>query len=74
MRKTREIVIDAGDIEKYKQQTLDKAKILISIAVYFIIAGTLMEHVSLPVMLKSLGFMMTAHAFYFLWKSARTGH
>lgn len=61
----REIVLNNTD----KSKLLNKARLLITIAVYFITAGTLMDYVSTPVMLKIIGFALASHAFYYLWKS-----
>ena len=52
-----------------RQQTQDKAKLFITIAFYLLSAGTLMEYVSVPTLLKIMGFMLAGQAFYFLWKS-----
>lgn len=65
MSKYREIVIDNDE----KQKTQDRAKVLITIAIYMLTAGTLMEYVSIPTLLKTLGFMLAGQAFYYLWKS-----
>ncbi len=65
MSKIRELIIDNGE----KQKAQDKAKLFITFAVYLLTAGTLMEFVSTPVLLKILGFMLAGQAFYFLWKS-----
>jgi hypothetical protein len=65
MNKYREIVIDNDE----RQKTQDKAKLFITFAVYLLTAGTLMEYVSVPTLLKIIGFMLTGQAFYYLWKS-----
>ncbi len=65
MSKIRELIIDNNE----KQKAQDKAKIFITIAIYLLTAGTLMEFVSPSVLLKILGFMLAGQAFYFLWKS-----
>lgn len=65
MSKYREIVIDND--EKHKMQ--DRAKVFITIAIYMLTAGTLIEYVSIPTLLKTLGFMLAGQAFYYLWKS-----
>ncbi|MCP3852719.1 MAG: hypothetical protein GY694_21200 [Gammaproteobacteria bacterium] len=52
-----------------QQKTQDKAMVFITIAVYLLTAGTLMDYVSIPTLLKILGFMLAGQAFYFLWKS-----
>ena len=74
MSRIREMVLDADKQEQEKQKALKTAKILITFAIYLITAGTLMEYISIPVMLKSIGFMLTAHAFYFLWKAIQSSH
>ena len=71
MTRLREMVIDSAADHNDKQKTVDKAMVLMTIAVYFLTAGTLMEYVSIAVLLKVLGFMLCAQAFYFLWKSNR---
>ena len=65
MSKIKELIIDQDE----KQKTQDKAKIFITLAIYLLAAGTLMEFVSIPILLKILGFMLAGQAFYFLWKS-----
>lgn len=65
MGKYREIVIDNDE----RQKAQDKARLFITIAIYLMTAGTLMEYVSTPTLLKVLGFMLTGQAFYYLWKS-----
>ncbi len=67
----RELVMDADKQHQEKQKSLTIAKILITIAIYLITAGTLMDYVSIPAMLKVIGFMLTGHAFFFLWKSSQ---
>ncbi len=52
-----------------KSKLLDKAKLLITLAIYLIAAGTLMDYVSTPLMLKIIGFALAANAFFYLWKS-----
>jgi len=69
MSRIREMVLDADKQDQEKQKALNTAKVLITFAIYLITAGTLMEYISIPVMLKTIGFMLTAHAFYFLWKA-----
>jgi len=66
----KEIVIDQ-DKEKKRQKSIAIAKILMAIAIYLIGAATLLEYISTISTLKTIGFMLTAHAFYFLWKSTR---
>ena len=65
MGKYREIVIDNDE----RQKAQDKARLFITIAIYLMTAGTLMEYVSVPTLLKVIGFMLTGQAFYYLWKS-----
>ncbi len=65
MSKIKELIIDNDE----KQKAQDKAKLFITCAIYLLTAGTLMEFVSTPVLLKILGFMLAVQAFYFLWKS-----
>lgn len=65
MNKIKEMLID--DDEKRKNQ--DKARLFFTIALYLLSAGTLMEYVSVPTLLKILGLMLAGQAFYFLWKS-----
>ena len=65
MSKYREIVIDNDE----KQKTQDRAKVFITVAIYMLTAGTLIEYVSIPMLLKTLGFMLAGQAFYYLWKS-----
>lgn len=65
------MVLDADKQDQEKQKALNTAKVLITFAIYLITAGTLMEYISIPVMLKTIGFMLTAHAFYFLWKALK---
>jgi len=65
MGKYREIIIDNDE----KQKAMDKAGLFISFAIYLLTAGTLMEYVSVPTLLKVIGFMMVGQAFYYLWKS-----
>ena len=69
MTRLREMVIDSTSAHNEKQKTQDKAMIFITIAIYLLTAGTLMEYVSIPTLLKILGFMLCGQAFYFLWKS-----
>jgi hypothetical protein len=52
----------------HKSHSLNLAKILIALSVYFISAASLLEHFSPIITLKTLGFMLSAHGFYFLWK------
>ncbi len=65
MSKIKELIIDNNE----KQKVQDKAKLFITLAVYLLTAGTLMDFVSTPALLKILGFMLAGQAFYFLWKS-----
>jgi len=65
MNKLRDMVVN--DSEKQKVQ--DKAMLFITMAIYLLTAGTLMEYVSIPTLLKIIGFMLTGQAFYYLWKS-----
>ena len=74
MGKIRELVLDADKHEQEKQKAFTVAKVLITFAIYLISAGTLMEYVSIPAMLKTIGFMLTGHAFYFLWKASQSSH
>lgn len=74
MTKLREMIVDAEQHEQEKQKALNVAKTLITFAIYFFSAGTLMAYVAIPVMLKTIGFMLTAHAFYFLWNASRNQH
>lgn len=69
MTKLREMVIDSAEEHNNKQKTYNKAMVFITIALYLLTAGTLMEYVTVPVLLKILGFMLCSQAFYFLWKS-----
>ncbi len=73
MPKLREMVMDniasSEAVNNERKKTQDKAMLFISIAIYFLAAGTLMEYVSTPTLLKILGFMLTGQAFYYLWKS-----
>ena len=69
MPKLREMVAENAASQNEQQKTQDKAILFITIAVYLLTAGTLMEYVSTPTLLKIIGFMLTGHAFYFLWKS-----
>jgi len=71
MTRLREMVIDSAADHNDKQKTVDKAMVFMTIAVYSLTAGTLMEYVTLPVLLKTLGFMLCGQAFYYLWKSNR---
>jgi hypothetical protein len=65
MTRLKEMLIDDSDTQKLQE----KAKILITGAIYLLTAGTLIEYVSVPTLLKILGFMLAGQAFYFLWKS-----
>ncbi|MDX2506155.1 MAG: hypothetical protein QNL62_16980 [Gammaproteobacteria bacterium] len=65
MNKIKELLID----DEHRQKTQDKAIQFITIAIYLLTAGTLMEFVSMPTLLKIIGFMLAGQAFYFLWKS-----
>lgn len=69
MTKLRDMVIDSSSMNNDKQKTYDKAMVFITMAVYLLTAGTLIEYVSIPALLKILGFMLCGQAFYFLWKS-----
>ncbi|MCW8929446.1 MAG: hypothetical protein OQL19_04315 [Gammaproteobacteria bacterium] len=69
MPKLREMLAENVINNNEKQKMQDKAILFITMAVYLLTAGTLMEYVSTPVLLKVIGFMLTGHAFYFLWKS-----
>lgn len=71
MSRIRELVLDADKQEQEKQRALDIARVLIIFAIYLITAGTLMAYISIPLMLKTVGFMLTGHAFYFLWKASQ---
>ncbi|MFK5986576.1 MAG: hypothetical protein QM479_14295 [Pseudomonadota bacterium] len=59
------------DQQKNKYTSLSIAKVLMALAVYLISSATLLEHLSVVATLKTLGFMLCAHAFYFLWKSTK---
>ena len=69
MPKLRDMVADSVISSNEQQKTQDKAMIFITMACYLLTAGTLMEYVSMPTLLKIIGFMLTGQAFYFLWKS-----
>ena len=69
MPKLRELVVDPDVQHNERRKAQDRAMVFITIAVYLLTAGTLMEYVSIPTLLKILGFMLTGQAFYFLWKS-----
>ncbi len=69
MTPLREMLIDSTVAHNDKQKTQDKAMVFITLAIYLLTAGTLMEYVSVPILLKILGFMLCTQAFYFLWKS-----
>ena len=69
MTKLREMVSDNVISNNEQQKTQDKAMIFITIAFYLLTAGTLMEYVSVSILLKVIGFMLAGQAFYFLWKS-----
>ena len=56
------------DERAQKAHSLTIAKVLITLSIYFICAATLLEHFSPIITLKTLGFMLSAHGFYFLWK------
>lgn len=71
MTRLREMVIDNNSATSEKQKVQDKAMIFITIALYLLTAGTLLEYVTMPTLLKVLGFMLCGQAFYFLWKSNR---
>ncbi len=57
-------------LEQYQQRQnyLLAAKILIAIALYLITTATLLEYLSVTATLKTIGFMLCAHAFYFLFR------
>jgi len=61
----KENVIDEN---KQKYNSLKIAKVLMTLAVYFITAASLLEHFSPIATLKTLGFMLSAHSFYYLYK------
>ncbi len=65
MTKLKEMVAKSNN----QQQLQDRALVYFTIAVYLLTAGTLMEYVNTATLLKIIGFMLTGHAFYFLWKS-----
>ena len=69
MPKLREMVLDSAADQNDKQKIVDKAMVFMTIAVYLLTAGTLMEYVTIAVLLKILGFMLCGQAFYYLWKS-----
>ncbi len=66
-------MINENIIDQPKQNSskvsLSIAKILMTLAVYIISSATLLEHLSVITTLKTLGFILCAHSFYFLWKS-----
>ena len=64
----------AIDDSKQKQSSLNIAKILMTLSVYFITAASLLEHFSPISTLKALGFMLSAHSFYFLYKFQKLSH
>ncbi|MFK5892123.1 MAG: hypothetical protein QM504_02760 [Pseudomonadota bacterium] len=66
-----EYIIDEKT-QKNKYTSLSIAKILMTLSVYFITTATLLEHFSAVTTLKTLGFMFSGHAFYFLWKSEKS--
>ena len=68
MIRKRAITDTAFDNRAEKSHSLNLAKILITLSVYFICAASLLEHFSPIITLKTLGFMLSAHGFYFLWK------
>jgi hypothetical protein len=68
----KEYIIDEQK-QKNKYTSLSIAKVLMTLSVYFIATATLLEHFSPVTTLKTLGFMLSAHAFYFLWKSEKSG-
>ncbi|MCU7798872.1 MAG: hypothetical protein KZQ70_01690 [gamma proteobacterium symbiont of Lucinoma myriamae] len=74
MTRLREMVIDSTTAHNDKQKTQDKAIGFITFAIYLLTAGTLMEYVSVPTLLKILGFMLCGQAFYFLWKNNQLSH
>ncbi len=74
MTRLRDMVLDSTAAHSDKQKVQDKAMVFITIAVYLLTAGTLMEYVSVPALLKILGFMLCGQAFYFLWKSHSVSH
>jgi hypothetical protein len=67
----KENVIDEN---KQKYISLNIAKILMTLAVYFITTASLLEYFSPVATLKSLGFMLSAHSFYFLYKFQTQSH
>ncbi len=69
MPKLRDMVVDNAATNNYQQKIMDKAMFFITMAVYLLTAGTLIEYVSIPTLLKIIGLMLTGQAFYFLWKS-----
>jgi polyferredoxin len=64
----REYVIDD---KAQKSNALNAAKFLITLSIYFISAASLLEYFNPVITLKTLGFMLSAHGFYFLWKYQR---
>jgi hypothetical protein len=74
MPKLRELAAQSIVAQTNQQKAYDNAIILITIALYLLTAGTLMEYVSIPTLLKTIGLMLSAHAFYFLWKSHLLTH
>lgn len=48
------------------------AKILMTVALYVLLTAFLLEYFSVIVSLKTIGFVLCAHAFYFLFR-ARQG-
>jgi len=71
MSKIKEMIIEADQYDQEKQKAVNTARVLITFAIYLVAAGTLMEYVSVPVMLKTIGFILTGHAFFFLWQSSK---
>ncbi len=69
MPKLRDMVVDNVAKNNEQQKIMDKAMFFITMAVYSLTAGTLIEYVSIPTLLKIIGLMLTGQAFYFLWKS-----
>lgn len=69
MPKLREMIVDNATTNNERQKAQDKALFFITVAIYLLIAGTLIEYVSTASLLKIIGFMLTGQAFYFLWKS-----
>jgi len=69
MTRLSELLIDSDTVHQQQQKAHEKAITFITIAVYLLFAGVLMEYVSIANVLKIIGFILTGHAFYFLWRS-----